>query len=68
MKKLWVIAVLMIGGLLVGCGMVDNYPQRVNRYKNESNYNSRQFVDDFDFFWLADRPLELTEWPVREAD
>ena len=69
MKRLWFILVLALGAFLFGChGVIDTYAQRQRRIRNESDYLARQFVDDCDLFWLADRPMQLTEWHIRDAD
>lgn len=52
--------------VLSGCtGMVRTYDERKNVYKEVMDTDSRQFVDDFDAFWLADRQYRLTEWYLR---
>lgn len=49
-----------------GCtGMVKTYDERENVYKEVMDTDARQFVDDFDTFWLADRQYRLTEWYLR---
>ncbi len=47
---------------------VKSYSQRERRYRNMGNLHARMLVDDFDTFWLADRPTYLSYWYVREAD
>ena len=67
MKRL--LMLLVVWALTVGgCGMVDTYRQRENRYLNITGFQARQAVDDWDYFWLYDRPSRLTEWHLREAD
>jgi hypothetical protein len=49
-----------------GCtGMVRTQEERENVYKEVADTDARQFVDDFDAFWLADRQYRLTEWYLR---
>ena len=68
MKRMLVLLVLCVGFFVSGCGMVDTYAQRERRYRNILDYNSRQAVDDWDYFWLADRPSYLTYWYLRDAE
>lgn len=51
---------------LSGCnGMVKTYEERENTYSEVLDADARQFADDFDTFWLADRQYRLTQWYVR---
>jgi hypothetical protein len=70
MKRLWVIVLLTVGAFLAGCGagVVDTHQQRKLRYKHGLDLQARQIIDDFDYFWLAERPMELTEWHYRNTD
>ena len=68
MKKLLALTVLL-AAFIGGCGLADmNYSQRSGRYRNAVQINSRQIVDDFDYFWLAERPSHLTYWYVRSPE
>jgi hypothetical protein len=52
--------------MLAGChGMVDTYEERENRYAEILDRDLRQFADDWDAVWLADRQYRLTRWHVR---
>jgi hypothetical protein len=70
MKKLFMLLTLLIAVFLVGCqhGLVHSYGERKQRYRAIADLQNRMAVDDFDFFWLADRPTYLTYWYVREGD
>ena len=69
MKKFLGLLMVLAGLCLTGCGLVNkSYDQRERRYQNITNLQARMIVDDFDTFWLADRPTYLTYWYVREAD
>lgn len=44
-----------------GCnGMTQSYEDRKNTYSEVFDTNMKQFADDWDTFWLADRPSRLT--------
>ncbi len=64
MKRL-LVALLLLVGVLSGCGLVSTYPERERRYGAITNLNLREAVDDWDYFWLADRPSYLTYWNLR---
>jgi hypothetical protein len=63
--KRFLVAFLLLVGVLSGCGLVSTYQEREQRYRAITNYNLREAVDDWDFFWLADRPSYLTYWNLR---
>jgi len=68
MKTLILLAVLA-AVVVVGCsGLVDTPSQRHRRIMNSIEYDSHRIVDDWDHFWLADRPSYLSYWNIREAD
>jgi hypothetical protein len=64
MKRL-VFALLLLVGIMSGCGLVSTYPERERRYAAITNMNLREAVDDWDTFWLYDRPSYLTYWNLR---
>ncbi len=69
MKKLLVLTILFAAMFIAGCGLADmNYDQRENRYRNKLAMDARMMIDDFDYFWLVDRPSRLTYWYVRSGD
>jgi len=69
MKKFLGLLIVLAGLFLTGCGLTNkSYAQRERRYRNITDLQARMIVDDFDTFWLADRPTYLTYWYVREAD
>ena len=59
------VAFLLLVGVLSGCGLVSTYQERERRYRTITDYNLREAVDDWDTFWLADRPSYLTYWNLR---
>lgn len=65
MKRLLVLLVVLVGTCLAGCGLVDSHQERKRRYKTITQLQSRMIIDDWDYFWLADRPSYLTTWHVR---
>lgn len=65
MKRMLVLLVLL-AGMMTGCaGMVSTPKERDRRYRTILNSDMHQIVDDWDYFWLADRPLYLTYWYYR---
>ena len=53
--------------LLTGCGsgMAYSGAERNDRFKRIVERDSKQFVDDWDSFWLQDdEPGRLTKWRV----
>jgi hypothetical protein len=66
MKRFLVVAILF-ASMLAGCGMVSSYKDRERRYGAIVNYNMRGLVDDWDFFWLFDRPSYITYWNLRST-
>lgn len=65
MKRLLVLLVVLVGACLAGCGLVDSQQERKRRYKTITQLQGRMIIDDWDYFWLADRPSYLTSWHVR---
>ncbi len=68
MKSLFVLFVLCVAVWLSGCGLGDTEHQRELRYKHVVDVNSRELIDDWDHFWLMDRPSRLTRWHLRDWD
>lgn len=68
MRKLAILLVLCFGAIVTGCGMVDSYGDRERRCHHVCNYMGRQLVDDWDYFWLCDRPPYLTYWYFRDFE
>jgi hypothetical protein len=68
MKRLFVVLALLAATFMAGCGLVHTYEERKRRFRNINELQSRMIVDDFDYFWLVDRPTYLSYWYVREAD
>ena len=49
-----------------GCQTVTKTPEEVNAtYKQILDIDARQLADDWNYFWLADRPYRLTRWHMR---
>ncbi len=68
MKRMLLLALLALGFFVTGCGVVDTYAQRERRYCYITEYNLREAVDDWDYFWLADRPSYMTYWYLRDTE
>ncbi len=58
---------LAVGLALVsGCATVDKTgPEVVNGWRQIADMDAKQFSHDVNVFWLADRPMRLTEWYTR---
>jgi hypothetical protein len=65
MKKLLLTLVLVLAGLVGGCGLVDDFGERNRRYATIIDLNMRMAVDDFDAIVLAERNSYLTRWHPR---
>jgi len=46
-------------------GVADTNSERQQRLKDAHNIRWRQFVDDWDAFWLNDKDMRLSEYPIR---
>ncbi len=68
MRRLLVLTVLLLGMVLGGCGLVHSRADRERRYKEAIQFQARMIVDDWDNFWLAERPSYLTEWHLRQVN
>ena len=71
MKRLLVLLGLLVVTFMSGCvgpGMVHSSAERKRRHRNIAALEARQINDDWDTFWLVDRPSRLTYWHLREAD
>jgi len=72
MKRLALLVVLFIGVFVVGCkppsGVARTGEERQRSLKNAMDLQQRMLVDEWDYFWLADRVSYMTYWPVRETD
>jgi len=65
MKRMLVLLALLVG-MMMGCsGMVSTHKEQARRYRTIVNIDMRQIVDDWDYFWLADRPMYLSYWYYR---
>ncbi|MFP4356144.1 MAG: hypothetical protein ACLFUJ_13565 [Phycisphaerae bacterium] len=64
---LWTLLLTCLAGVcLTGCdGTAYTYEERMVRAKMINEYNFRQFVDDWDYFWLYDRNLRGSQWHPR---
>ncbi|HET6430259.1 MAG TPA: hypothetical protein VM389_10905 [Phycisphaerae bacterium] len=68
MMKLLVLAILLAAMFVAGCGMADmSISERQSRYKASVQSSSRMINDDWDFFWMVDRPSYRTYWYARGA-
>jgi len=68
MKRLAVLVVLLVAACLAGCGLVHTHEERKRRYKSITKLNARMIMDDWDYFWLAERPSYLTYWNARGTE
>ena len=70
MKRLLVVLALLVASLLAGCapGLVHTGAERERRHRNIVALEARQMNDDWDSFWLMDKPSRMTYWHLREAD
>ena len=78
MKRIFLLLVFCVPALLVGCseravpyqlgdGMVNTRQDREHIYVDDFETLAKQFIDDFDVFWLADQPSHLSYWHARGA-
>ncbi len=66
MKKLLIVLVVLSGVLLGGCGLTGGtYNERLRRDQQINDFQARQLVDDWDYFWLYERNSHLTEYHPR---
>ncbi len=70
MKRLFMLLVLGVTMWAVsGCaGVASSGPKRTQRHRQITRLESRMFWDDFDYFWLMDKPSKLTKYHVRSMD
>ena len=61
MKKL-LMAMILLSIVLVGCTTSETPIQHGQRLWLQEDVQARQMVEDFDMFWLFDRPSRLTQW------
>ena len=63
----WLLLLACLAGFYVsGCqGTAYSYDERELRFRMINEYNMRQFVDDWDYFWLYDRNVRGTQWHPR---
>lgn len=64
MKKLFLLVVLAVS-FMGGCGVVDEANERNSRMKVGLEYQSRQLVDDMDYWLLIDRSSNMTQYHPR---
>lgn len=62
MKKLAVMLVLMAGTFMSGCTLTETASERHRRILPQKDIEARQFVEDWDYFWLQERNSQLTQW------
>ena len=65
MKTLLMVVVLFLAGVMVGCTSVETSREHFQRMWLEEELHARNMVEDWDFFWLADRNSRLTGWHAR---
>ena len=54
---------MAVGSL--GCTVTMTEAEHQHAYKQQYDLENRQFVEDIDTFWMADRPSRLSKWHVR---
>ena len=65
MKRFWILCVLLLSGLLVGCRTpAESASERSLRISQIHTQQWRMIVDDWDYLWLEDRSTRLTPWHV----
>jgi len=65
----WILLVLLgVTALLqVGCGgdgIAYTRGERIHRMKRTLEWDTRQYADDVDLFWLNDQNLRLSKWSI----
>ena len=60
-----IVILLGLGTLLIGCQTMTETPDQTRqRYSRISDLNRLMLYEDFESFWLMDRPSNLTRWQV----
>lgn len=67
MKKcLAIFGLALVSMVMTGCATITESPaERAHNFRQVENYNAMMFNEDFDDFWLIDRPSRLSTWIVR---
>jgi len=69
MKKLLALTILLAAAMLSGCGLADtSISERQGRYKDSLRISSRMINDDWDSFWMVDRPSYRSYWYIRSGE
>ena len=61
---LWALGACVLAAGGCGDGIADTRRDRQERYKRIFDSDMKQINDDFDSFWLNDRPSRLSWWRV----
>lgn len=64
MKTLLIVLVL-VSCVLAGCTSVETTREHHDRLMLTGDLQFRALVEDWDYFWLAERNCRLTKWPTR---
>jgi hypothetical protein len=67
MRRLLMLLVVCAASYLTGCGCpstVQTADERNRRIDEMVKLQSRQIVDDWDYFWLCDKSTRLSQWDV----
>ena len=49
-----------------GCSSVTDTPEEIKATQKQMyDLDARQMTDDWNYFWLVDRPYRLTRWHMR---
>jgi len=70
MKRLLILLALVVATFMSGCGpgLVDSGSERSRRIRNVMALEARQINDDWDSFWMVDKPSRMSYWHLREAN
>ncbi len=64
MRKL-LIALVLLSGTLIGCTVGETPREHAQRHMLQADVQMRTMVEDWDYFWLAERNSRLTRWYTR---
>lgn len=62
MKKLLIVAALMLATFLPGCTLVEDCSERNRRICGITELQMKMAVEDWDYFWLYDHSTGMTQW------
>ena len=66
MRRLLALLVVLAGIAVSGCSTTTLSPaERWQQYCRVADVQSKQFADDWDYFWLLNQPVGLSRYHVR---